>query len=69
MKQYESVYRNTGTTPRKMSSHEDAYAIERGKSEWQDFKDFVSGALIVAVFICMFVAIGYGFMAWLDIAK
>lgn len=69
MKQYEAVYRNTGLTPRKMSSPSDAYAIERGRSEWQDAKDFFIGALIVAVFIALFIGLGYGFMSWLAIGK
>ena len=52
-----------------MSSPSDAYAIERGRSEWQDAKDFFVGALIVAVFIALFIGLGYGFMSWLAIGK
>ena len=69
MKQYESVYRNTGTTPRKMQRVEDYYPIQRTRTGWEDAVEFFVGAVIAFAFVVMFLAIGYGFMAWLEIVK
>ena len=42
MKNYESVYRNTGMTPRTMHRVEDHYAIHTFKSDTQDAIKFLS---------------------------
>ena len=70
MQQYESVYKNTGATPRTLSeANKDAdYAtpIYRMRTELDDAKDFFIGLVIFALFVMCFIALGYGFMAWLD---
>ena len=53
MKQYESVYKNTGTIPRSMRRVEDYYAIQTFKSEHDDavkfFKDFAVTTLVIGL--------------------
>jgi nitrate reductase NapE component len=70
MRQYESVYKNTGATPRTLSqANKDAdYAtpIYRTRTELDDAKDFFIGLLLFALFVMCFVVLGYGFMVWLD---
>jgi len=70
MRQYESVQKNTGTTPRTLSeANKDAdYAtpIHRMRTELDDARDFFIGLTICVLFMFCFVAIGYGFMVWLD---
>ena len=71
MQQYESVYKNTGTTPRTLSqANKDAdYAtpLNIPRTELDDAKDFFIGLVVSALFVVCFLAIGYGFMVWLDI--
>ena len=66
---YDAVYRNTGTTPRKMHRVEDHYAIHTFKSDTEKaikfFIDMVVGMLAVA----MPMALIYGLMVWLDLLK
>jgi hypothetical protein len=66
---YDAVYRNTGTTPRKMHRVEDHYAIHTFKSDTEKatkfFIDMVVGILMVGLPL---VAI-YGLMVWLDLLK
>ena len=69
MKNYDAVYRNTGTTPRTMRRVEDHYALHTFKTEWEDAKQFFIGVVIVALFAMLCVAMGYGFMAWVDSAR
>lgn len=65
MKQYESVYKNTGMTPRKMSSHSDAYAIERGKSELHEAWEFISDAVVGFFYVASVSALVYAVLTWL----
>ena len=73
MNQYESVYKNTGTTPRTMAqaykNADYATPIYRMRTEWDDAKEFFIGFVVVSVFVVACLAIGYGFIAWLDIGK
>jgi hypothetical protein len=69
MNNYESVYRNTGATPRTMRRVEDHYAVHTFKSEWDDAKEFFIGLAGFSLFIVMCLALGYGFMAWLELYK
>ena len=66
---YKAIYKNTGMTRRTMHRVEDHYALHTFKSEWDDAKEFFIGAVVVSLFVTMCIGIGYGFMAWLDIAK
>lgn len=67
MNQYESVYKNTGTVPRTMKSHSDAYAIERGRSEWQDAKEFFVGAFLVMAILALGVGIALEVLSWFGV--
>jgi hypothetical protein len=71
MQQYESVYKNTGTTPRTLSqANKDvdyATPIHMARTELDDAKEFFIGLVVFALFVMSFLAIGYGFVAWLDI--
>jgi len=71
MQQYESVYKNSGTTPRTTAEAyknvDYATPIHRMRTEWDDAKDFFIGLVIFALFVMCFIALGYGFMVWLDI--
>jgi hypothetical protein len=66
---YDAVYRNTGTTPRKMHRVEDHYAIHTFKSDTEKgikfFIDMVVGILMVGLPL---VAL-YSFISWLDMYK
>ena len=70
--QYESVYKNSGTTPRttaEASKNVDyATPIYRMNTELDDAKEFVIGLVVCVLLMFCFVAIGYGFMVWLDIS-
>jgi hypothetical protein len=69
--QYESIYKNTGTAPRTTAeayrNADYATPIYRMRTEWDDAKDFFIGLCVFAMFVVCFLAIGYGFMEWLDI--
>ena len=53
MKNYESVYKNTGTIPRTMRRVEDYYPLSTFKSEHDDavkfFKDFAVTTLVIGL--------------------
>ena len=53
MKNYESVYKNTGTIPRTMHRVEDYYPLSTFKSEHDDavkfFKDFAVTTLVIGL--------------------
>ena len=70
MQQYESVYKNTGATPRTVAeaykNADYATPIHRMRTEWDDIKDFTVGLLLFVMFAMCFIALGYGFMVWLD---
>ena len=67
--QYKQVYKNTGMTPRTMDeaykNANYAYPIQRFKSEYDDFKDFMVGMLIWAGICGMAFAVFYGVYVWL----
>ena len=65
MKNYESVYRNTGMTPRTMHRVEDHYAIHTFKSDTQDAIKFLSEALVGFACISALVFIIYAVLTWL----
>ena len=63
MKQYEAVTKNVGTIPRTTSEAyrdaEYAYPIQKFKSEYDDFKEFVIGFLQVSLVIGLLALIAY----------
>lgn len=63
MKQYEAVTKNVGTIPRTTSEAyrdaEYAYPIQKFKSEYDDFKEFVIGFLQVSLVIGLSALIAY----------
>lgn len=65
---YDAVYRNTGTTPRKMHRVEDHYPLHTFRTELDDAKDFFVGAFIVFAIIGLGVCVALGVMSWLGVA-
>lgn len=67
---YKQVYKNLGTTPRSLDEAyrgaNYAYPIQRFKSEYDDFKEFVTGFLLWTLLFGIASAIGYGFYVWLN---
>lgn len=59
MNNYESVYRNTGTTPRTMRRVEDYYPLSSFKSEYDDAKKFAVDFAVMSIVIGLFGLIGY----------
>jgi hypothetical protein len=59
---YSAVYRNTGTTPRRLNRVEDAFTIHTYKTELQDAKDFFSGFLTVGFLVVLIVLIASFFI-------
>ena len=59
---YESIYRNTGTTQRRLNRVEDAFTIHTYKTEWQDAKEFFAGCLTVGFLIALIVLIASFFI-------
>lgn len=59
MNNYESVYRNTGTTPRTMRRVEDYYTLHSFKSEHEDAKKFAVDFVVMTLVIGLFSLIGY----------
>lgn len=72
MNNYESVYKNTGTTPRTMGeaykNADYATPIYRMRNEWDDAKDFFVGAFLVLTVFALGVSIALGVLSWLGIA-
>ena len=62
---YESVYRNTGTTPRKMHRVEDHYALHTFKSETREALEFLGDMLVGLTGIACLVFLGYAVLTWL----
>ena len=73
MQEYKTVQKNVGTTPRTLSqANKDAdyaTAIYRTRTELDDAKEFFIGLTVCLLFVMCFLAIGYGFMVWLDTFK
>lgn len=67
---YKQVYKNTGMTPRSIDeaykTPDYAYPIQRFKSEYDDFKDFMVGMFIWAVIAGLAFAMFYGIYVWLQ---
>ena len=63
MNDYKSVYKNTGTTPRSIGeayhTPEYAYPIQKFKSEYDDFKEFVIGFVYVSTIMSLVALLGY----------
>ena len=59
MKQYESVYRNTGTVPRSMRRVEDYYPLSTFKSEYDDARQFIKDFVVTTLVIGLFSLLGY----------
>jgi hypothetical protein len=66
---YKQVYKNTGTVPRTTDEAYNtanyAYPIQRFKSEYDDFKDFMIGMFIWLVIGGLAFAMFYGLYVWL----
>ena len=65
MKNYESVYRNTGTTPRTMRRVEDHYAIHTFKSDTQDAIKFLGEVLVGMSAVAGVAFLIYAVLTWL----
>ena len=67
---YKQVYKNTGTVPRTTdeayNTPDYAYPIQRFKSEYDDFKEFMVGMFIWAVIALVAFAVFYGVYVWLE---
>ena len=73
MNQYESVYKNTGTTPRTLDqAYKNAdYATpiyRHSNPEWEDAKEFFIGAFSVMAILSLGAVVGISFLAWLGVA-
>lgn len=70
MSNYKQVYKNVGTTPRTMGeaykNADYAYPIQRFKSEYDDFKEFVVGLLICGLVFILASMVGYSVYVWLN---
>mgnify|MGYP003341701670 FL=1 len=66
---YDAVYRNTGTTPRKMHRVEDHYAIHSFRTDLDEAKDFFVEMVIGAVMVGLPMLIIYSLMVWLGLFK
>lgn len=73
MNNYDAVYKNTGATPRTLNeaykNAEYATPIYRMRTEWDDAKEFFMGLCVFGFFVLLCLALGYGFMGWLDGVK
>ena len=69
MNDYKQVYKNTGTTPRTLNDAyrgaDYAYPVQRFKSEYDDFKEFVTGMALWAVIMGFAFVVMYGIYVWL----
>ena len=69
MKNYESVYKNTGMTPRTMAqaykNADYATPIYRQKSELQDALEFISEAVVGFIYVALVSALVYAVLTWL----
>lgn len=69
MKNYDAVYRNTGTTPRTMRRVEDHYAIHRMRTDLDEARDFLVDMVIGMVMVGLPMVLIYSLMVWLEMFK
>ena len=65
MNNYDAVYRNTGTTPRKMHRVEDHYALHTFKSDTREALEFLGEMLVGFFAIAGFFFVCYAVLTWL----
>ena len=65
MKNYESVYRNTGMTPRTMHRVEDHYAIHTFKSDTKQALEFFREMLVGMSAVAGVAFLVYAVLTWL----